>query len=79
MKMTLLSRLHRIMAALLLLIATTPPALAYIDPVTGSFLLQGAIGAIAAILASIRSVRVKIAEFFTSRRKDLQEPDNEPK
>lgn len=40
------------------------PAHAYLDPVTGSVLIQGLIGGAAAILASIRSVRVKIASFF---------------
>jgi hypothetical protein len=40
------------------------PAFAYLDPISGSVLLQGLIGGIAAILASFRSVRMKIAGFF---------------
>ncbi len=79
MKMTPCRTLHRITVTILLLFAASQSAFAYIDPVTGSFLLQGAIGAIAAILASFRSVRVKIADFFTSKKKDAQRRDNEPK
>lgn len=39
------------------------PAHAYIDPVTGSFLLQAVIGGIAAALVAIRRVREKVLGF----------------
>lgn len=38
----------------------TTPALAYIDPVTGSFVLQAIIGGFAAALVAIRRVRERI-------------------
>ncbi|MFO1121102.1 MAG: hypothetical protein U1F47_02045 [Hyphomicrobiales bacterium] len=50
-----------------LLFASSPSAFAYIDPVTGSFLLQGAVGAAAAILAGFRSVRLKVVSLFTGK------------
>lgn len=53
-------------AALLLL---PLPALAYLDPVTGSFVIQGLIAGIAAVLASIRSFRQKIADVLFRRRR----------
>ena len=40
------------------------PALAYIDPVTGSFLVQAIIGGFAAALVAIRRVREKILSFL---------------
>jgi hypothetical protein len=48
----------------------TAPAYAYIDPVTGSVLIQGLIGGAAAILASIRSVREKVLGFFTRKKSE---------
>lgn len=42
------------------------PAFAYLDPVTGTFLIQGLIAGVAACLAGIRSIRQKVAAFFTS-------------
>lgn len=51
-------------ASAALLVAGTAPAFAYIDPVTGSFLIQGLIGGAAALLAGIRSVRVKVMSLF---------------
>ena len=42
------------------------PAYAYLDPVTGTFLIQGLIAGIAACLAGIRSIRERIIGFFTS-------------
>ena len=50
-----------------LLFAGSSSAFAYIDPVTGSFILQGVVGAAAAILAGFRSVRVKVMSVFTGK------------
>lgn len=47
-----------------LLFAGSSSAFAYIDPVTGSFLIQGLIGGAAAVLAGFRSVRVKVMALF---------------
>lgn len=53
-------------------VAFTTPALAYIDPVTGSFLLQALIGGFAAALVAIRRVREKILGFFGIGKSDDQ-------
>ena len=45
-------------------VAFASPAQAYIDPVTGSFVLQAIIGGFAAALVAIRRVREKILGFF---------------
>jgi hypothetical protein len=50
----------------LFLAAMAMPAYAYLDPVTGTFLIQGLIAGIAACLAGIRSIRERIIGFFTS-------------
>jgi len=42
------------------------PAYAYLDPVSVTFILQGIVGAVAAVLAGFRSVRMKLALFFKS-------------
>lgn len=44
------------------------PALAYIDPVTGSFLLQALIGGFAAAMVAIRRVREKIMGLLGLRK-----------
>lgn len=55
-----------ISAILLLFFATTSPAYAYLDPVTGSLIIQGLIALVAAIVAGVKSVRLKIMGFFSS-------------
>ncbi|WP_374380907.1 hypothetical protein [Dongia sp.] len=50
----------------LLLVLTAMPAYAYLDPVTGTFLIQGIIAGVAACLAGIRSLRQRIVGFFSS-------------
>lgn len=53
-------------AALALLLLTTYPAHAYLDPGTGSMLLQGLIGAIAGGLLVFKLYWAKIKERFRS-------------
>ena len=50
---------------LILLSIFSPPAFAYLDPVTGSFLLQGIIAGFAASMVFFRSLREKILSFFS--------------
>ena len=45
---------QRALAGLLLVLALTGPACAYIDPSSGSMILQGVIAAIAAILVTAK-------------------------
>jgi len=58
------------MIVAVLFVAT--PAHAYLDPVTGSLLIQGLVALIAGIVASVKSVRQKIISIFKSifKRKD---------
>jgi hypothetical protein len=66
------------MLSFIFLWALASSAQAYIDPVTGSFLLQGAIGGIAAVLASFRSVRLKVIGLFVRKRDPAEPAKNEP-
>ncbi len=46
------------------------PALAYIDPVTGSIVVQTIIGGLAAVAVAMRSVRERMLGLFRSKSKD---------
>ena len=46
------------------------PALAYIDPVTGSIIVQTVVGGLATAAVALRSVREKIFGLFKSKPKD---------
>ena len=56
----------RLIAAFTLLIAISGPAHAYLDPVTGSLIVQGLVALIAGIVAGVKTVRQKILAFVTS-------------
>lgn len=62
-----MSHLLSTTCALIMLLSISSPAHAYLDPVTGSLIIQGLVALIAGIIASVRSVRQKIITFF--RRK----------
>ena len=51
-----------------LIVSFAGPAFAYLDPVTGSFLIQGIIAGAVAVLAAIRSVRVRVLTLFGFRK-----------
>lgn len=53
---------------LALLMASSMPALAYLDPGTGSMILQGIIGSVAGALVAIKIYWGKIKLFFASKR-----------
>jgi hypothetical protein len=48
--------------------ATTTHAHAYIDPVTGSFVIQGIAAGIAGIMVAFRSVRQKVFALLGGRK-----------
>lgn len=48
----------------LLIIVTSSQAHAYIDPVTGSFVIQAIVGGIAAVMVAIKRVRMRILGLF---------------
>ena len=52
-----------------------PPAFAYIDPGTGSMLLQGLLAGIAGIFVVLKLYWYKIKNFFL-RKSPEEEPDN---
>ena len=53
-----------ISAALFLMFGFMEVAHAYLDPVSVTFILQGIAGAVAAVLAGVRSVRTRVVSFF---------------
>ena len=52
------------LTVLLVLISFSAPALAYLDPVTGSLIIQGLIALVATAIASIKSVRNRLVALF---------------
>ena len=60
-------------------ICTATPALAYLDPGTGSMIAQVVIGAIAAALVSIKLAWRRIKRAFLSLFGREGEPDADPK
>lgn len=63
---TSMEAVTRFIALLIALLASAFPAYAYLDPVTGSLVIQGLIALIAGILAGVKSVRARfIAIFYT--------------
>lgn len=52
------------------LLCSRTDAHAYLDPVTGSYVLQGLIGGIVAALVSLRSVRDRIFAALRSKKHD---------
>jgi len=57
--------LLRLVAFATLFLALCGPAYAYLDPVTGSLIIQGLIAGIAAVVAGVKTVRVRIIHFFS--------------
>ena len=47
-------------------------AYAYIDPVTGSFLIQGLVAGVMAMMAGVRGIRRRIIGLFQRNRDDSQ-------
>lgn len=63
-------------AAALVLIASSGPAFAYIDPGTGSMILQGIIGGVAGGLFIMRTYWAKVVAFFSGSRKAAEISDD---
>jgi hypothetical protein len=55
----------------LLVMASSMPALAYIDPVSSSILLQALIGGIATALVAVRRVRNRIIGLFRGKSEPI--------
>lgn len=54
----------RISAVAVLYFSLSSSAHAYLDPVTGSLIIQGLVALIAGIVAGVKSVRIKIIALF---------------
>jgi hypothetical protein len=61
----------------LILLSWDLPAQAYLDPVTTSFVLQGLIGAVMAVVASFRSIRQKLFAMVLPRPRKRKENSQE--
>jgi len=61
--------LATLISVIVMFLTLSGPAYAYLDPVTGSLIIQGVIAFVAAAMASIKSVRIKIAMLFARMRK----------
>jgi hypothetical protein len=61
-----MDKIFKIVFFFIFFASTSEAAYAYLDPVSISFLVQGIVGAVAAALASFRTLRVKIFTFFRS-------------
>ena len=53
-----------ILIIIILALSYTRPVYAYIDPVTGSVIIQSVIGAFAVALVALRGLRERIVSFF---------------
>lgn len=60
-----------LLLAPILIIAHTGPALAYLDPGTGSILLQGLLALIAGTTVTVRLYWSKLKRFFSREQPDL--------
>ena len=59
------------------LISYTSPAYAYLDPGTGSVLLQGLIGGIAAVMAFLSIYWQKVKAFFSKEEADTDKAEED--
>jgi len=65
-------------SVLLLLSFSSVPAYAYIDPGTGSLIIQGLIGAIAAAGVVLKLYWYKLKAFFSRESVDTDDPTSDP-
>jgi hypothetical protein len=60
-----------------LVVSVSSPAFAYLDPMTGSFLIQGLIAGAVAVMAAVRSVRERVLTLLGLRKPESQEKTSE--
>lgn len=68
-----------IIALSALLIGAPTPAFAYLDPGTGSMIIQGIIGAIAGLMVAGKLYWGKLTAFFSSLKKSDTDDDKNSK
>jgi hypothetical protein len=76
--LALWQQLKIIALAVAVLGISAEPAFAYIDPGTGSILLQSVIGAISGALVLLRLYWTRIRRFFSKSRTDEATPEARP-
>ncbi|MCB1670383.1 MAG: hypothetical protein R3F41_10860 [Gammaproteobacteria bacterium] len=63
--------------AVLIMLGFTSQAQAYIDPVTGSVIIQSLIGAFAVVLVALRGFRDRIVGIFRTKSESEDEDDQQ--
>ena len=77
--MNLTNRVMRIALLATLLVPIASPAQAYLDPGTGSMILQGLIGAVVGGLIALKLYWARLKNFITGNRADLPTDDSDNK
>jgi hypothetical protein len=67
--------MSKIIAVAILLVLVSSPAYAYLDPGTGSMLIQGALAALAVASAAVAAFWTRLRQIFSGRRRPA-EPEN---
>jgi hypothetical protein len=67
--------MSRLIAVTLLALLLSSPAYAYLDPGTGSMLVQGLLAALAVASAAVAAFWTRIRQLFSGRRKPA-DPEN---
>jgi hypothetical protein len=62
----------RLIAVTLLALLVSSPAYAYLDPGTGSILVQGLVAALAVVSAAIAAFWTRLRQLFSGRRKPTE-------
>jgi len=66
------NRIDMAMFFLVIMFAGSAPAHAYIDPVTGSIILQAVVGGVAALLVAVRRFRDRVIGLFKRKEFDAR-------
>lgn len=67
--------MHILIMVIALLLIFPAPSFAYLDPATGSMIIQGIIGAVAGLFVAVKLYWGKVTSFFS--RKDKTETSDE--
>jgi hypothetical protein len=61
--------MSKLIAVTLLVLLVSSPAYAYLDPGTGSMLVQGLVAALAVASAAVAAFWTRLRQFFSGRRR----------
>ncbi len=64
--------MSRLIAITFLALLVSSPAYAYLDPGTGSILVQGLVAALAVASAAVAAFWTRLRQFFSGRRKPAE-------